>query len=86
MVRGVYFCRSVCSCTGGERGSEVAPGRGYVIGACQMFVHRSYQVSCQPDTCHCENLSLEQIWHGGEYAVHLLNRNHPEVAEKVGGD
>lgn len=52
---------------------------------CQMSAHGSYQVSCQLDTCHCENFSPEQIWRDSAHKGLLLNRNHPEVAEKLGG-
>lgn len=32
MVRGVYFCRSVCSCTGGEGGQRLHRGAGMSLG------------------------------------------------------
>ena len=69
-----------------REGSEVALGYGQVIRPCQMSAHSSYQVSCLLDTCLCENVSPEQIWCDSEHKGFVLNRNHPEMAARVGGE
>lgn len=66
-------------------GSEVGLGWGQVTTTCQMLAHGLDQVSRQLDKALCENISLEQIWHDSEHKELFLNRNHPEVAQRVGG-
>lgn len=67
---------------GGVRGCT-----GVRVGHQKLSDVRSRLISslCQLGTCHCENFSPEQIWRDSAHKGILLNRNRPEVAEKLGG-
>lgn len=65
-----------------KRRIGVGVALGWVSGTCQMSSHGSYQVSCLPETCHCEQMSSEQILCDSEDRGLWLNRNHPEVGKR----